>query len=200
MMEGAASFTILCLEKFGQKVTLYVSFINYCNFPISSFHMSSCRPAFSTTLLILVSQPPLDSHFIHPPVTLLMPFSSPPLFYRTVFFPFVFCYFLLLQAFTIRRDSHNLTTVLWKKNTYVNLMSVQECGQPVGSGTGEIQPGQRVHAGRSNRGAGGFCHDAGGRAATLLQGSHWVVQNRCRSFTKLLLSPYMCWLLSQHCK
>lgn len=54
-------------------------------------------------------------------------------------------------------------------------MSVQECGQPVGSGSGQVQPGERVHAGGSDRGAGGLCHDAGGCAATLLQRSHGLV-------------------------
>lgn len=56
--------------------------------------------------------------------------------------------------------------------------SAQERRQPVGSGAGQVQPGERVPAGGSDGGAGGLRDDAGGGAAALLQRSHGAVQNR----------------------
>lgn len=60
----------------------------------------------------------------------------------------------------------------------VDVTSVQERGQPVGIGAGQVQPGERISAGGSHGGAGRLCNDAGGGTAPLLQRSHGPLQNR----------------------
>ena len=55
----------------------------------------------------------------------------------------------------------------------------------MGSGTGQVQPGEWVPAGGSDGGAGGLHHDPGGSTATLLQGSHRALQNRYQHYTHI---------------
>lgn len=53
----------------------------------------------------------------------------------------------------------------------------------MGPGTGQVQPGERVPAGGSDRGAGGLRHDPGGSAAALLQGSYRALPHRYQHST-----------------
>lgn len=97
------------------------------------------------------------------------PPPSPPHF-MSIFFPLLM---IISHAAEFQPDTKKTNHTQWTQ-------SVQERGQSVGSGAGQIQPGEWIHAGGINRRAWGLCHDAGGRAATLLQRSHWAVQNRCQ--------------------
>lgn len=151
------------------------------------FSSPSCLSPLSPLILPL-SQPSLfTSHLIIFPVIISAPFSSPLL---------PFCHSFLLSHFysccdhfTSSRTDTILSRIRRKLTTHtINVISVQERGQPVGSGAGKIQPGEWIHAGRSNGRAGGLCHDAGGGAATLLQRSHWAVQNRCQPFALAFVS------------
>lgn len=66
----------------------------------------------------------------------------------------------------------------------MDVTSVQERRQPVGSGAGQVQPGERLPVSWRDRRAGGLHHDPGSSTATLLQRSHQALQNRYPPITR----------------